>query len=81
MFLNSSFIMTTSFANIAGTTASTSKFIYYFKSSAIGSSCEIQFLILNELKTSLMLQFSIQNSLQRFEGLFLIWCERLPIYV
>ena len=29
MFLNPSFKMTTSFANIARTTASTSKFIYY----------------------------------------------------
>ena len=27
-----------------------------------------------------MLRFSLQNSLQSFESLFLIWCERLPIY-
>ena len=27
-----------------------------------------------------MLKFSSQNSLQSFESLFLIWCERLPIY-
>ena len=42
-----------------------------------------QFLILNELKTNLMFQlkakFSVQNSLQSYESLFLIWCERLPI--
>ena len=27
-----------------------------------------------------MLKFSLQNPLQSFESLFLIWCERLPIY-
>ena len=27
-----------------------------------------------------MLKFSLQNSLQSFNSLFLIWCERLPIY-
>ena len=32
------------------------------------------------LKTSFMLKFSSQNSLQSFEILYLIWCERLPIY-
>ena len=37
-------------------------------------------LILNELKTSLMLKLSLQNPLESFESLFLIWCERLPIY-
>ena len=26
------------------------------------------------------LRFSLQNSLQSFESLFLIWCERLPMY-
>ena len=31
-------------------------------------------------KTSLMLKFSLQNSLQHFESLFLMWCERLLIY-
>ena len=51
-----------------------------FKSLRIGSLYEKQFLILNELKTSLMLKFSLQNSLQSFESLFLILCERLPIY-
>ena len=38
------------------------------------------FLILNELKASLMLKFSLENSLQAFESFILIWCERLPIY-
>ena len=28
-----------------------------------------------------MLKFSLQNFLQSFESLFLIWHERLPIYV
>ena len=51
-----------------------------FKSSGIGYLYEKQFLILNELKTSLMLKFSLQNSSQSFDSLFLIWCERLPIY-
>ena len=37
-------------------------------------------LILNEVRTSLMLTFSLQNSLQSFESLFLIRCDRLPIY-
>ena len=32
------------------------------------------------LKTSAMLKFSLQNSSQSFEILYLIWCERLPIY-
>ena len=35
---------------------------------------------MKELKTSLMLKFSLQNSLQSFESSFLISCERLPIY-
>ena len=52
----------------------------YFKSLGIGSLYEKQFLILNELKTSLMFKFSLQNFLQSFESLFLIWCERLLIY-
>ena len=72
MFLNPSFKMTTSFANIARTTASTSK---DFKSTEIGSLYEKYFLILNEIKTILMLKFSLQNSLQSFESLFLIWWE------
>ena len=38
------------------------------------------FLILNERKTRLMLTFSLENSLQSFESLFSIWCDRLPIY-
>ena len=83
MFLNPSFKMATSFTNLARTTASTSKNLYTrkdFKSSGIGSLYEKYFLILNELKTSLMLKFSLQNSLQSFESLFLIWRERLPIY-
>ena len=46
-----------------------------FKSSGIGSLYEKQFLILNELKTSLMLKLSLQNFLQSFKSLFLIWCH------
>ena len=37
-------------------------------------------LFLNELKTSLVLKFSLRDSLQSFDCLCLIWCERLPIY-
>ena len=51
-----------------------------FKSLGIESLYEEQFLILNELKLSLMLKFSLQDSLQSFKSLFLIWCKRLPIY-
>ena len=51
-----------------------------FKSSGTGSLYEKQFLILNELKNNLKLKFSLQNSLQSFEILFLKWCERLLIY-
>ena len=77
-----SFKVTTSFANIAKTTASTRKFIYWkcFKSLGIGSLYEKEYLIFNELKTSLMWNFSLQNSLQSFKSFILIWCERLPIY-
>ena len=39
-----------------------------------------RFLTLNELKTSSMLKFSLQNTLQSFESFILIWCKRLPIY-
>ena len=35
---------------------------------------------MNELKISLMLKFSLRNSLENFESFILIWCERLPIY-
>ena len=41
-----------------------------FKPLKIGSLYEKEFLILYELKTSLMLQFCLQNSLQSFESLF-----------
>ena len=51
-----------------------------FNSLGIGSLYGKKLLMLNELKTSLMLNFSLQNSLQTFESLFLIWCERLPTY-
>ena len=27
-----------------------------------------------------MLKFYLENYLQSFESLFLLWCERLPIY-
>ena len=57
----------TSFANIARTTGSTKKFIYYDA---------LQIIV----KTTLMLKFCLQNSLQNFESLFLIWCDKLPIY-
>ena len=82
MFLNPSFKMTTSFANIARTTPRTSKFIYKesFKPLGIGSSYEKQFLILNELKASFMLKFFLQNTLESCEIIFLIWYERLSIY-
>ena len=43
MFLNPTFKITTNFANIARTAASTSRYIYIskdFKSSRIGSLCE-----------------------------------------
>ena len=82
MFLNPSFKMTSSFGNIFRTTASTSNLYSRkdFKSSRIASLYKKQFLILNKLKTSLMLKFSLENSLQSFESLVLIWCDRLPIY-
>ena len=41
-----------------------------FKALGIGSLYEKSFLILNELKTSFMLKFSLQNYLQSFESLF-----------
>ena len=41
----------------------------------IGSLYEKKFSILDKLETSLMLKFYLQNTLQRFESLFLIWCE------
>ena len=68
MFLNPSFKMTTGFANIARTRATTNKFISRkdFKSLGIGSLYEKSFLILNEVKTSLMVTFPLQNSLQSF---------------
>ena len=45
-----------------------------FKLLGIGSLNEKLFLILNELKISIMLKFSLQNSLESLE----IRCERLP---
>ena len=51
-----------------------------FKSLGIGYLYGKCFLILTELKTSLMSKFFLQNSLQSFKSLFLIWCKRLPIY-
>ena len=82
MLLKPSFKMTTGFANVARTSASTSKFIYQerFQTLRIGSLYPKYFLFLEELKTSLMLTFSLKNSLQSFESLFFLWCERLPIY-
>ena len=80
MLLNPSFRMVTSFANIPRTTASASKFIYYERFQIIRTLYEKLFLILNELKSSLILKFSLQSTLQSFQSLFLIWCERLPIH-
>ena len=68
--------MATIFTNVSRTTASTSK-LYTRKDSKslrIGSLYAKSFLILNELKTSLMLKVYLQNSLQSFEDLFLICC-------
>ena len=67
--------MTTSFANVARTTQLAQVNLYTskdFKSSGTGSLYEKYALILNELKTSLMLKFSLQNFLQSFESFFLI---------
>ena len=82
MFLNPSFKMMTTFTNVATTTLAQVNLYARkdFKSSGIESLYEKQLLILNELKTSLMSKFSLQNSFQSFESLFLIWCERLQIY-
>ena len=82
MFLNPRFKMTTSFVNIARMQLAPGNLYTRkeFKSSGIGSLYEKLFLILNGLKTSLMLKFPLQNSLPSFESLFLIWCERLLIY-
>ena len=83
MFFDTSFKITTSFASLATTTATRSKFRKDFKSSGIfiwRCIYETWFLILNELKTSLMLKFSLPKFLQSFESLFLIWYERLLIY-
>ena len=69
MHLSPNFKMTTNVANIARTATSTSKFIYLenFKSLGTGSLYEKKFLILNELKTSLVLKFSLQDSLQTLQ--------------
>ena len=74
MFLNHIFKLTTNFANIAGTTDSKVNLHTRkdSKSSETESLYEKQFLILNEVKTNLMLTFSLQNSLQNFKRLFLI---------
>ena len=63
MFLNPSFKMATSFANIARTTLSTSKFIYQenFKLSGIGSFYETIIFNFEWTKTSLILKFSLQT--------------------
>ena len=49
------------------------------KSSGIGSLYENSFLILNELKASSMLKFFLQNFLQSFNSLLLMWCGWLLI--
>ena len=84
MFLNPSFKMTKSFANIARTTLQLAQVNLYTRQNCklpgIGSLCEQYFLILNETKTRLMLTLSLQNSLHGFTSLLLTWCDRLPIY-
>ena len=84
MFLNPSFKMAKSFANIARTTLQLAHVNLYtrqnFKLPGIGSLYEQYFLILNETKTRLMLTLSLQNSLHGFTSLLLTWCDRLPIY-
>ena len=84
MFLNPSFKMTTSFTNIARSTLQLGQVNLYtrknFKLPGIGSLYEQHFLILNEIKTSLMLTLSLQNSSHGFTSLLLTWCDRLPIY-
>ena len=83
MFLNPSFKMTTKVSPIklelqlAQVNFNTRK---YFKSSGIGHLFEKYFLILNEVKISLMLTVSLQNTFQSFESLFLLWSDRLSIY-
>ena len=62
MFLNPSFKMTTSFANVARTTVNTSKFIYQEKFQIIRNWVFIykkKKLILNELKTILKTHFKV----------------------
>ena len=61
MLLNFSLKMTTSFANRARTAASTRNLYTRkdFESLRVGSLYEKLFLTLNELKTSLMLNFSL----------------------
>ena len=83
MLVNRSFKMATSFANIARFTASTSEFRYQERFQSIrnwGFIWKKIIFFLNEWETSLMLKFSLQNSLPSFESLFWIWCEKLPIY-
>ena len=66
IFLNPSFKMTASVTNIARTTGITNKFIYYdFKSLRIRSLYEKYILVLNELKTSLLLKF-LHQTLKKF---------------
>ena len=72
----------TSFANIAITTELAQVNLHIrndFKWSGIWSLYE-RFLILNEVKTSLMLTFSSQNSSQSFYSLLLNWYDRLLIF-
>ena len=82
MLLNPSFKMMTSFTNRARTTASTVKLYTRkdFKLLGIGSLYGKKKFILNELKASLRLKLSLQNSLESFESFIFIWCVKLPIY-
>ena len=66
---------------------STSKFIYYKRFQTIRNCFFTQKIVFDfewiknlMLILILMFKFSFQNSLQSFERLFLICCQRLPIY-
>ena len=81
-FLNPSFKVMISFSNVARTTVSTSISIYQDRFQIIRNWDFIYktILILNELKTSLMVKFSLQSFLQSFKSLFSKRCEGLLIY-
>ena len=71
MLLNPSFKMTTSFANVARTQLAQVNLYSrkYFKSLGTGSLHEKKFLILSELKNSLILNFFFTNLFAKFQKL------------